>query len=39
MSNASPIGVSVLTWLAFIVSVVARKRYRKKCRCSSNDEL
>lgn len=39
MSSATPVGVSVLTWLTFIISVAARKHYRKKYRCISNDEL
>lgn len=37
MSNATPIRVSVLSCLTFILSVVARKHYRK-CRCISDDE-
>jgi len=39
MSNAGPTGVSVLTRVTFSISVVARKHYRKKGRCISNDEL
>lgn len=39
MSNATPIRVSVLSCLTFILSVVVRKHYRKKCRCISDDEL